>query len=42
MPRRRPVPHGAADNAFLLRDTLLRMIEGEALPYAELVAGEAV
>jgi hypothetical protein len=26
------------DNAFLFRDTLLRMIEGETLPYAELVA----
>lgn len=26
------------DNAYLFRDTLLRMIEGEALPYAELVA----
>jgi transposase-like protein len=25
------------DNAFLFRDTLLRMIEGETLPYAELV-----
>lgn len=28
------------DNAFLFRDTLLRMIEGETLPYAELVAEE--
>jgi transposase-like protein len=26
------------DNAYLFRDTLLRMIEGETLPYAELVA----
>jgi len=26
------------DNAFLFRDTLLRMIDGETLPYAELVA----
>jgi hypothetical protein len=25
------------DNPFLFRDTLLRMIEGDALPYAELV-----
>jgi len=29
------------DNAFLFRDTLLRMIHGETLPYAELVAEEA-
>jgi transposase-like protein len=29
------------DNAFLFRDTLLRMIHGETLPYAELVADEA-
>jgi transposase-like protein len=29
------------DNAFLFRDTLLRMIAGETLPYAELVADEA-
>ena len=29
------------DNAFLFRDTLLRMIEGETLPYAELIADEA-
>lgn len=28
------------DNAFLFRDTLLRMIEGETLPYAELVGEE--
>ena len=28
------------DNAFLFRDTLLRMIEGETLPYADLVADE--
>ncbi len=28
------------DNAFLFRDTLLRMIEGETLPYAELVADD--
>jgi hypothetical protein len=28
------------DNAFLFRDTLLRMIEGETLPYAELVADQ--
>ncbi len=28
------------DNAFLFRDTLLRMIEGETLPYEELVNGE--
>jgi transposase-like protein len=28
------------DNAFLFRDTLLRMIAGETLPYAELVADE--
>lgn len=27
------------DNAYLFRDTLLRMIGGERLPYAELVAG---
>jgi transposase-like protein len=27
------------DNPFLFRDTLLRMIEGDALPYAELVHG---
>ncbi|HEY5707826.1 MAG TPA: IS1595 family transposase [Solirubrobacterales bacterium] len=27
-------------NAFLFRDTLLRMIEGETLPYAELIATE--
>lgn len=26
------------DNAYLFRDTLLRMIEGETLPYADLVA----
>jgi hypothetical protein len=26
------------DNPYLFRDTLLRMIEGETLPYAELVA----
>jgi hypothetical protein len=26
------------DNAFLFRDTLLRMVEGEMLPYAELVS----
>lgn len=26
------------DNAFLFRDMLLRMIQGETLPYAELVA----
>ena len=25
------------DNPVLFRDTLLRMIEGDALPYAELV-----
>jgi transposase-like protein len=30
------------DNAFLFRDTLLRMIEGETLPYAELVEDESV
>lgn len=30
------------DNAFLFRDTLLRMIQGETLPYAELIADEAV
>lgn len=29
------------ENAFLFRDTLLRMIHGETLPYAELVADEA-
>ena len=29
------------NNAFLFRDTLLRMIEGETLPYAELVADNA-
>lgn len=29
------------DNAYLFRDTLLRMIQGETLPYAELVADEA-
>jgi hypothetical protein len=29
------------DNAFLFRDTLLRMIHGETLPYEELVADEA-
>ena len=28
------------DNPYLFRDTLLRMIEGETLPYAELVADE--
>jgi transposase-like protein len=28
------------DNAFLFRDTLLRMIEGETLPYEELVNGD--
>jgi transposase-like protein len=28
------------DNAFLFRDTLLRMIHGETLPYEELVADE--
>lgn len=28
------------DNAYLFRDTLLRMIEGETLPYAELISGE--
>ncbi len=28
------------DNAYLFRDTLLRMIHGETLPYAELVADE--
>ena len=28
------------NNAFLFRDTLLRMIEGETLPYAELIADE--
>lgn len=28
------------DNAFLFRDTLLRMIHGETLPYAELVGDE--
>ncbi len=28
-------------NAFLFRDTLLQMIQGEALPYADLVAEEA-
>lgn len=28
------------DNAYLFRDTLLRMIEGETLPYAELVTEE--
>jgi len=28
------------DNPFLFRDTLLRMIEGETLPYEELVNGE--
>lgn len=28
------------DNAYLFRDTLLRMIEGETLPYRELVDGE--
>ncbi len=28
------------NNAYLFRDTLLRMIEGETLPYAELVAEE--
>ena len=28
------------DNAFLFRDTLLRMIHGETLPYAELIADE--
>ncbi|HEY8809328.1 MAG TPA: IS1595 family transposase [Solirubrobacterales bacterium] len=28
------------DNPYLFRDTLLRMIEGETLPYAELVEGE--
>ncbi len=31
------------DNAYLFRDTLLRMIEGETLPYAELISdGEPV
>jgi transposase-like protein len=29
------------DNPFLFRDTLLRMIEGETLPYEELVHGSA-
>lgn len=29
------------DNPYLFRDTLLRMIQGETLPYAELVADEA-
>jgi transposase-like protein len=29
------------DNAYLFRDTLLRMIEGETLPYAELVGTHA-
>ncbi len=29
------------DNAFLFRDTLLRMIAGETLPYAELIKDEA-
>jgi transposase-like protein len=29
------------DNAFLFRDTLLRMIHGETLPYAELIAEDA-
>jgi transposase-like protein len=29
------------DNAYLFRDTLLRMIEGETLPYAELVEADA-
>jgi len=29
------------DNPFLFRDTLLRMIEGDALPYEELVNGKA-
>jgi hypothetical protein len=28
------------DNAFLFRDTLLRMIHGETLPYAELVGDQ--
>ena len=28
------------DNAYSFRDTLLRMIEGETLPYADLVASE--
>ncbi len=28
------------DNAYLFRDTLLRMIQGETLPYAELVADD--
>lgn len=28
------------DNAYLFRDTLLRMIAGETLPYAELTAGK--
>lgn len=28
------------NNAYLFRDTLLRMIEGETLPYAELIAEE--
>jgi len=28
------------DNAFLFCDTLLRMLEGETLPYEELVADE--
>jgi transposase-like protein len=28
------------ENAFLFRDTLLRMIHGETLPYAELIADE--
>ncbi len=28
------------DNAYLFRDTLLRMIEGETLPYAELISDE--
>jgi hypothetical protein len=27
------------DNAYQFRDTLLRMIEGETLPHAELVHG---
>ncbi|HET7443815.1 MAG TPA: IS1595 family transposase [Solirubrobacterales bacterium] len=29
------------ENAFLFRDTLLRMIHGETLPYAELIADDA-
>ena len=29
------------ENPYLFRDTLLRMIEGETLPYTELVADEA-